>query len=190
MPKINGFEMLELCDEKPGVIFTTAFDEFALKAFEINAIDYLLKPFDKERFEAAIQKWIENHDKNKEHHNFQNLISQSNKNKEHLRIVVKNGHNIRIIPMQEIIYLEAYDDYVKIIIPEGTFLKKQTLGFYENLFESHNFLRVHRSFLLQLSQITKVEPFDKNGHIAILKNGTKLPLSRSGYTKLKDVLGL
>jgi two-component system LytT family response regulator len=190
MPKINGFEMLELCDEKPGVIFTTAFDEFALKAFEVNAIDYLLKPFNKERFDAAIQKWIENHDKNHEQTVVQNLLNHTNNNSEHLRIVVKNGHHIRIIPMHEIIYLEAYDDYVKIIVPEGTFLKKQTLGFYETLFESNNFLRVHRSYLLQLNQITKVEPFDKNGHVAILKNGTKLPLSRSGYAKLKEVLGL
>ncbi|MFO0322897.1 MAG: LytTR family DNA-binding domain-containing protein [Bacteroidota bacterium] len=89
-----------------------------------------------------------------------------------------------------IIYLEAYDDYVKIIVPEGTFLKKQTMGFYEKQFENNNFLRVHRSFLLQLNQITKVEPLEKNSHIAILKNGARIPLSRSGYAKLKEVLGL
>ena len=190
MPKINGFEMLELCDEKPGVIFTTAFDEYALKAFEVNAVDYLLKPFHKERFDLAMQKWLENHEKKQPQPAVQNLLNHVTLQGENNRIVVKNGHQIRIIPMQEIIYLEAYDDYVKIIVAEGTFLKKQTMAYYENQFESNNFLRVHRSFLVQLNQITKVEPFEKNGHIAILKNGANIPLSGSGYGKLKEVLGL
>jgi len=190
MPKINGFEMLELCDEKPSVIFTTAFDEFAIKAFEVNAIDYLLKPFSKERFDAAMLKWKMQREKTTEPVTFNTLLEQVNSNIENNRIVVKNGHHIRIIPVHEIIYLEAYDDYVKIIVADGTFLKKQTMGFYESLFESHNFLRVHRTFLLQLNQITKVEPFEKNAHVAVLKNGARLPLSRSGYAKLKEVLGL
>lgn len=190
MPKINGFEMLELCDEKPGVIFTTAFDEFALKAFEVNAIDYLLKPFNKERFDLAMQKWLNNHETKQSQPTIQNLLTQINQNNENNRIVVKNGHQIRIIPNHEIIYLEAYDDYVKIIVADGTFLKKQTMAYYENQFEANHFLRVHRSFLVQLNQITKVEPFEKNAHVAILKNGARIPLSRSGYAKLKEVLGL
>lgn len=190
MPKINGFEMLELCDEKPGVIFTTAFDEFALKAFEVNAIDYLLKPFNQERFDSAIQKWIEQHEKEHQPEPVENLLSHVAINGDKNRIVVKNGHHIRIITVNEILYLEAYDDYVKINVADGTFLKKQTMGFYESLFKENNFLRLHRSFLVQLNQITKVEPFEKNGHLAILKNGARIPLSRSGYAKLKDVLGL
>lgn len=190
MPKINGFEMLELCDEKPGVIFTTAFDEYALKAFEVNAVDYLLKPFNKERFDMAIQKWLLNSEQKQNNVSIDNLLAQTPSLADSNRIVVKNGHQIRIIPMNEIIYIEAYDDYVKITISEGTFLKKQTLSFYEKLFENDSFLRIHRSFLVQLNQITKVEPFEKNGHTAILKNGSKLPLSRSGYGKLKEVLGL
>ncbi len=190
MPKINGFEMLEVCDEKPGVIFTTAFDEYALKAFEVNAVDYLLKPFNKERFDLAMQKWLESREPKQQQPAVQNLLNHITLQGDNNRIVVKNGHQIRIIPIEEIIYLEAYDDYVKIIVADGTFLKKQTMTYYENQFEANKFLRVHRSYLVQLNQITKVEPFEKNGHIAILKNGTNVPLSRSGYGKLKEVLGL
>lgn len=190
MPKINGFEMLELCDDKPGVIFTTAFDEYALKAFEVNAIDYLLKPFSKERFDFAFQKWLDHHEKNQEIPVLQNLLSQTGNQWDHHRIVVKNGHNIRIIPVNEIIYLEAFDDYVKVIVQDGTFLKKQTMAYYEKQLESENFIRVHRSYLVQINQITKVEPFEKNSHVAVLKNGVRIPLSRSGYAKLKDELGL
>jgi two-component system LytT family response regulator len=190
MPKINGFEMLELCEEKPGVIFTTAFDEYALKAFELNAVDYLLKPFNKERFDNALNKWIEFSEKKHPQLEVQNLLNHINSNNDTHRIVVKNGTQIRIIPIHEIIFLEAYDDYVKINVNDGTFIKKQTMSYYENQLNSNQFLRVHRSFLVQLNQITKVEPFEKNGHIAILKNGARIPLSRSGYAKLKDVLGL
>jgi DNA-binding LytR/AlgR family response regulator len=118
------------------------------------------------------------------------LLNQANNQIENNRIVVKNGHHLRIIPVEEIIYIEAYDDYVKIHVTDATLLKKQTLGFYEKAYEKNNFLRVHRSYLIQLNQITKVEPFEKNGHIAILKNNSKIPLSRSGYVKLKEVLGL
>jgi two-component system LytT family response regulator len=190
MPKINGFEMLELCEEKPGVIFTTAFDEFALKAFEVNAIDYLLKPFNLERFNEALNKWTIAKENSNQSIALNNLLNQANSQSDNNRIVIKNGHHIRIISIEEILYLEAYDDYVKIHVKDATLLKKQTLGFYEKTFEKNNFLRVHRSYLIQLNQITKVEPFEKNGHIAILKNNSKIPLSRSGYAKLKDVLGL
>lgn len=190
MPKINGFEMLELCEYKPGVIFTTAFDEYALKAFEVNAIDYLLKPFNKERFDTALKKWIENHKETGHHKKVDQLITDPNIQKDHNRIVVKNGQQIRIIPVEEIIYLEACDDYVKIIVPDGICIKKQTMAYYETHFEPYNFLRVHRSYLLQLNQIAKVEPYEKNGHLAILKNGSRIPLSRSGYAKLKEALGI
>jgi two-component system LytT family response regulator len=189
MPKINGFEMLELCDEKPGVIFTTAFDEYAIKAFEVNAIDYLLKPFTKERFDIALKKWKESNEQKNESTKIENLLEHTTTQSEKNRIVVKNGHQIRIIPVHEIIYLEAYDDYVKIYVNDGIFLKKQTMAYYENIFASSNFIRVHRSFLVQLNQITKVEPFEKNGHVAILKNGAKLSLSRAGFINLKEKLG-
>jgi two-component system, LytTR family, response regulator len=186
MPKINGFEMLELLDEQPGVIFTTAFDNYALKAFEANAIDYLLKPFSQERFDAALSKWQEK--RTIETINLNEVPAKQPE--ERARIVVKAGNDIRIIPVQEVLYLEAYDDYVKIHTKDGLFLKKKTMSYYEETLDSAHFVRVHRSYILPISQLTRIEPLEKDSHVALLKNGARLPLSRSGYTRLRGVLGL
>lgn len=191
MPKINGFEMLELVEQQPGVIFTTAFDNYALKAFEANAVDYLLKPFSQERFDAALKKWqekrsIETADK-------QSLdLSEvpAKQPEERTRIVVKAGNDIRIIPVQDVLYLEAYDDYVKIHTKDGLFLKKKTMGYYEQALDAAQFVRVHRSFMIPIAQLTRIEPLEKDSHVALLKNGVRIPLSKSGYTKLRTVLGL
>lgn len=191
MPKINGFEMLELIDEPPHIIFTTAFDEYALKAFEANAVDYLLKPFSKERFDKAMQKWMEKRAENNSGKSTKSLIeSVAKQPEEQLRVVVKQGSNIRIIPVQEIHYFEAYDDYVKIHTANDTFLKKKTMAYFENTLSSAEFVRVHRSFIVQLSQITRIEPMGKDTHVALLKNGVRVSLSKSGYSRLRDVLGL
>lgn len=191
MPKINGFEMLELLDQPPSVIFTTAFDEYAMKAFETHAIDYLLKPFSKERFDKAIQKWLQQRNQSEPKTTSQTLISaEIRQPEERNRIVVKEGSNIRIIPVHEINYIEAYDDYVKIFTQKEMFLKKKTLSFYEQSLDNAQFVRVHRSYLIQLNQLTKIEPLEKDTHIALLKTGAKIPLSKTGYTKLKTVLGL
>lgn len=189
MPKINGFEMLELIEQPPAVIFTTAFDEYAIKAFEAHAIDYLLKPFNKERFDKALQKWLSqkhNDDKNKT----VLLPEDVRQPEERNRIVVKEGGNIRIIPVNDIQYIEAYDDYVKIFTPKEMFLKKKTMTFYEQILDPSQFVRVHRSYIIQLSQLTRIEPLEKDTHIALLKTGAKIPLSKAGYSKLKSVLGL
>lgn len=190
MPKINGFEMLELLDEMPCVIFTTAFDEYAIKAFEANAIDYLLKPFSKERFDLAIEKWkVKQTNPNKKE--LQAILENSNKQpEERNRIVVKNGSDIRIVPVNEIMYIEAYDDYVKIFTKDSYFLKKKTMNYYEEVLEPSVFFRSHRSFIINLQQLTKIEPLEKNTYVALLKNGKKIPLSRSAYSKLKEILGL
>lgn len=191
MPKINGFEMLEILDYQPSIIFTTAFDEYAIKAFEAQAIDYLLKPFSKERFDKAIEKWLQNR-KQLSNVSVQNAISEiaAKQPDEHLRIVVKNGSNIQIIPTKDVYYIEAYDDYVKIYTSSGMFVKKKTLSFYEQNLDPSQFIRIHRSYIIQLQQLTKVEPYDKTNHIALLKNGSKVPLSRSGYARLKELLGI
>ncbi|MEX2235527.1 MAG: response regulator [Cyclobacteriaceae bacterium] len=185
MPKINGFEMLELLDETPGVIFTTAFDEYAIKAFEAQAVDYLLKPFSKDRFDKAMGKWLQ-----QRQGVTPSVPREIHQPEESNRIVVKEGSNIRIIPAAEIIYLEAYDDYVKIFTAKEMFLKKKTMSFYEQTLNSSQFIRVHRSYMIQLSQITRIEPLEKDTHLAILKTGVKIPLSKTGYAKLKSVLGL
>jgi two-component system LytT family response regulator len=189
MPKINGFEMLELIENPPSVIFTTAFDEYAIKAFEAHAIDYLLKPFSKERFDKAMQKWLQQrqHAQEKTAVSIPESIRQP---EEKNRIVVKEGGNIRIIPVHEILYLEAYDDYVKIYTAKEMFLKKKTMSFYESTLDPAQFVRVHRSYILQLAQLTRIEPLEKETYVALLKNNTRIPLSKTGYTKLKSVLGL
>lgn len=190
MPKINGFEMLELIDQPPAVIFTTAFDEYAMKAFETHAIDYLLKPFSKERFDKALQKWQQQNQS--EVKSVQQVVvnEEIRQPEERNRIVVKEAGNIRIIPVHEVQYLEAYDDYVKIYTAKEMFLKKKTMGFYEQSLDASLFVRVHRSYMIQLNQLTRIEPLEKDSHVALLKSGVRIPLSKSGYTKLKSVLGL
>lgn len=191
MPKINGFEMLELLDQPPAVIFTTAFDEFAIKAFDAHAIDYLLKPFSQERFNKAVEKWQQQKDQAELVKNTQALLQTTASAPDRQdRIVVKIGTKIRIIPEPDILYLEADDDYIKVYTPDGAYLKSKTMGYFENSLDPKKFIRVHRSYMLQISQITRIEPYEKDSHVAILKNGAKVPVSRSGYAKLKQVLGL
>jgi two-component system LytT family response regulator len=189
MPKINGFEMLELLDTPPAVIFTTAFDEFAIKAFEANSVDYLLKPFSTDRFAAAIEKW--NKRNTSVANPLSNLLQNSQKQaEERNRIVVKNGVDIKIIPAQDIQYIEAYDDYVKIFTADSYYLKKKTMSYYGQVLDESMFYRTHRSFIINLEQLTKIEQLEKNTYLAILKNGKKIPLSRNGYIKLKELLGI
>ncbi|XOV67032.1 MAG: LytR/AlgR family response regulator transcription factor [Fluviicola sp.] len=187
MPKINGFEMLELIDEPPAVIFTTAFDEYAIKAFEASAIDYLLKPFAKDRFEKAVHKFISSNNTSSVQL-FQNL-SQS-RSDEHLRIVVKDGGEIKIIPTAEVLFIEAYDDYVKIHTKEGYHLKKKTIGHYEKALPSELFMRIHRSFIINIDALSKIESFEKNSYRATLSDGNVVPISRTAYPLLKTALGL
>jgi len=192
MPKINGFEMLELLDVIPPVIFATAFDEYAIKAFETNAIDYLLKPFSKDRFNTALTKWKNKKEGDKSaEKNIQSLMESSDKQSdEKHRIVVKNNSEITIVPVHDIFYIEAYDDYVKIFTKDNYHLKKKTMNYYEEVLDPAQFFRVHRSFIINLQQLTRIEPMEKNSHIALLKSGKKIPLSRPGYSKLKEKLGI
>ena len=190
MPKINGFEMLELLEQPPAVIFTTAFDEFAIKAFEAHAIDYLLKPFNQERFDKAIAKWLDQKNKPSDARTEDLLETASHSPAQSSRIVVKNGSKIKIIPVHDIYYLEAADDYVKIHTQEGYFLKNKTMNHFENVLDRQQFVRSHRSYIVNVQQITRIDPYEKDNHIAILRTGAKVPVSRGGYGKLKAVLGL
>jgi two-component system, LytTR family, response regulator len=192
MPKINGFEMLELLDTLPSVIFATAFDEFAIKAFEANAVDYLLKPFSKDRFDTAINKWLAKNDNDTSFEkNISSLLENSDKQSdEKHRIVVKNNSEITIVPVTDVFYIEAYDDYVKIFTKDTYHLKKKTMNYYEQILDPSLFFRVHRSYIINLEQLTRIEPMEKNSHVALLKSGKKIPLSRPGYAKLKDKLGI
>ena len=188
MPKINGFEMLELIESPPAVIFTTAFDDYAIKAFEAHAIDYLLKPFSKDRFDKAVQKWLTQKTPSK---NTQALLEATSRQaEEQHRIVVKKGANIVIIPVHKVYYLEAYDDYVKIHTAEGFYLKKKTMSHFEQLLNPVQFVRVHRSYMINLQELTRIEPLEKDSHVVLLKSGMRIPLSQSGYAKLKGMLGI
>ncbi len=188
MPRLNGFEMLELIDNRPSVIFTTAFDEFALKAFEAHAIDYLLKPVVKERFSKAIEKW-KGSVPTKVAPDFSPILENNVYEGYQHRIVVKDNGLIRIIPANEIHYLEADDDYVRIVTKGGTYLKKSTLAHLEQTLDPQQFVRVHRSYLIPVSQLLRIEPYEKESHIALLQCGAKVTVSKTGMAKLKGLLG-
>ncbi|HLY72204.1 MAG TPA: response regulator [Puia sp.] len=191
MPKINGFEMLELVEQPPAVIFTTAFDEYAIKAFESHAVDYLLKPFSKERFDKAMVKWNESGHATVAKTNTQSLLeSVSQSPAQSNRIVVKLAGKIKIIPVDEIFYLEGADDYVKIFTKEGSFLKNKTMNYFEKTLDGQHFVRTHRSYIINVQLITRIEPYEKDSHVAILKSGAQVAVSKTGYAKLKQVLGL
>ncbi|WP_316806644.1 LytR/AlgR family response regulator transcription factor [Pedobacter agri] len=188
MPKISGFEMLELVEDKPAVIFTTAFDEFAIKAFEVNAVDYLLKPIDKSRFDAAIKKLPTrlNQSENTEAVLDAAALSPAQNN----RVVVKKDGVIKIIPTGDINYLEADDDYVKLSTADGVFYKNKTMSYFEQTLDSTQFIRIHRSYIINLAQVTKIELKEKDSYVVLLKSDIWLPVSKTGYVKLKAALGL
>jgi two-component system, LytTR family, response regulator len=186
MPKLNGFEMLELTENPPEVIFITAHNDFAIRAFERNAIDYLLKPFSQERLIAAVSKARDKiaagdgGDKR-----IPKLIQQPLTEKLE-RIVVKTGTKIRIIPLDKIIYLEAQDDYIMVYTDEGKHLKQGTMKYYEDHLDESRFIRVHRSYIVRIDQVTQLEPYGKDSYVLKLKNGTALKVSRNGLKNLKE----
>jgi two-component system LytT family response regulator len=187
MPKITGFEMLELVENPPAVIFTTAFDEFAVKAFDAMAIDYLLKPFSMSRFSQAIDKFlqqflVENNTTKSEE--FSGLAEKRE------RLVVRVKNEIKIIPTAQVVYFEAEDDYIAIHTQSGKYLKKMTMKSLEEAMDPSKFVRVHRSFILNVDQIAKIEPYERENYLVKLLNGGQVPVSKSGYSRLRQVLGL
>ena len=188
MPKLSGFELLEVLDEKPEIIFTTAFDHYAIKAFDMNAIDYLLKPFSQERFDEALLKAVDRIRKgNTKGVSIQNFSdSQEEGSATISRIVVKKGSSIKFIPTNNINYIMAEDDYVMIWHKEGKALKQQTMKYYENNLDSEDFARIHRSAIVRINLIESIEPYGKDTYRAILKDGTSIPVSRTGYKNLKE----
>jgi two-component system, LytTR family, response regulator len=190
MPKINGFEMLELVEEPPAVIFTTAFDEYALKAFETHSVDYLLKPFSQERFNKAISRFLDQQNLSGQKTATESLLrSKQELSGQNERIVVRVSGKIKIIPVSQVLYIEAADDYVKIHTGEGGFLKNKTMGFYEDSL-ADGFVRTHRSYIVNVQEITRIDPYEKEGHLAILRSGARIPVSKAGYARLRQVLGI
>ncbi len=188
MPKLNGFEMLELIDNPPEIIFITAHNDYAIRAFEMNAVDYLLKPYSQERLISAVQKAAEKiktgTGKDKK---MDQLIHQPLSEKLE-RIVVKTGTKIKVIPVDKINYFEAQDDYIMLYTDEGKHLKQGTMKYYEDHLDSSKFIRVHRSFIVRIDQVVQLEPYSKDNYLLKLKNGTALKVSRNGLKNLKDKL--
>lgn len=186
MPKIDGFELLELLDYQPSVIFCTAYDQYAIKAFDKNALDYLLKPFSKNRFNEAITK-IQSSETREEK---LGLPTPQDYRQPLSRIVVKDRKEIVIIDVDKIYYLEAQDDYVEIHTAQGKWLKQQTMKYFEEALDETKFVRVHRKYIIKLDEIYKLDKLGKESHIAVLKSGVTVLVSASGYQKLKQQLGI
>lgn len=191
MPRLTGIEMVEVLTEKPEIIFITAYDQFAIRAFELNAVDYLMKPFHKRRFFEAVKKAVDKIRSgagNKEPAS--HLLSKKTDPSLPInRLVVRKGSSINLIPVEQIRYIEAQDDYVMIYHSQGKALKQQTLKFCEDNLPGKDFVRIHRSFIVNVGEIKRIEPYGKDTHMAILNSGDKLPVSRSGYKQLKEGLG-
>jgi two-component system LytT family response regulator len=190
MPKLTGFEILDLMEIRPEIIFVTAYDQFAVKAFELNAIDYILKPYNKSRFEGALKKAMDKIRKNEKNEETLNKVIEYNRmNHEILnRIALKKGHLIRIIEVENIFYIEAQDDYTMIYTENEHFLKDATMNYFENKLDTNIFMRIHRSYIVNIKLIEKIEHYEKESYIVILKNKTKLKTSRTGYKLLKEKL--
>jgi len=190
MPKLTGFEMLEVLEYQPEIIFTTAYDQFAIRAFEQNAVDYLLKPFSRERFADAINKLKERLGRHKkEEPNLEKIKKHLEATEERLhRVVIKKSGKIHVISTDDINYLEAQDDYVMVYTLEGRYLKQQTMKYFERHLDPESFIRVHRSYIVHVQSIERIEPYEKTNFILILKDGNKVPVSRSGMQVLKERL--
>lgn len=188
MPKLDGFEVLELIGNEFAVIFVTAYDEHALRAFEVHAVDYLLKPFRAERFEAALARAKERIGKKlpAEHEKLAAAARIPGEYAE--RIVVKDGTRVQVIPVAKLDYVEAQDDYVSLASAGKKYLKQQTISSLESSLDPKSFVRIHRSCIANLERVNRLEPYGKDTHVAILSDGTRLPVSRAGYARLKDFL--
>jgi two-component system LytT family response regulator len=189
MPKITGFEMLELIENPPVVIFSTAFDQYAIKAFELNATDYLLKPYSEVRFEEAVKKALAKIGQKESNQKELEDLKETRSEQESLdRIVVKTGNKIQILALNQVHHFEAQDDYVAIHSDQGKFLKLMRMKALENGLPTGDFVRIHRSHIVNVKHIEKLELYEKDSYILYLKNGQQLPVSRSGHGRLKEVL--
>jgi two-component system, LytTR family, response regulator len=191
MPKLDGFEVLELVGDDTAVVFVTAYDSYAIKAFEVHAVDYLLKPFGADRFEAALKR---------AKGRLAGKLPESAPNASELavaarppaqfldRIAVRDGTRVYIIPLAKLDYAEAQDDYVALAAEGKKHLKQQTISSLESALDPSRFMRIHRSYIVNLERVARVEPYSKDSYIAVLANGAQLPVSRAGYARLRAFL--
>jgi two-component system LytT family response regulator len=188
MPKLDGFEVLELIDPPPAVIFVTAYDEYAMRAFDVHAVDYLLKPFHLDRLKKALEKARGRLGKPKPVAS--ELTAAARPPGQTLeRVVVKDGTKVHIIPIGKLDYVEAQDDYIALHSDKKNYLKQQTISSIEAQLDPQRFVRIHRSYVVNLERIARIEPYTKDSRVAVLTDGTQLPVSRSGHARLKELLG-
>lgn len=188
MPKITGFEMLELLEHKPHIIFATAYDQYALKAFEYNAADYLLKPYSKVRLNEAIEKVAERIAIEGSESEVADKVSDFPRDEYLDRIVVKDRHKINIIPVDEVRYIESMDDYVMIYTANSRHMKQKTMKYFESALDPNHFIRIHRSYIVKVEEINEIQQYEKESYIVILHDKTKLKVSKTGYKNLKEIL--
>jgi two-component system, LytTR family, response regulator len=187
MPKLDGFEVLDLIGGDVQTIFVTAHDQYALRAFDVHAVDYLLKPFNRERFEAALERA---RNRMGGHAPAPAELAAAARPQRYLeRMVVKDGARVHIIPVSKLDYAEAQDDYVSLVSQGKSYLKQQTIASLEESLDPRQFVRIHRSYLVNLDRVVKMEPYTKDSRIAVLSDGKQLPVSRSGYQRLTELLG-
>ena len=184
MPKLDGFEVLELLDSKPKVVFVTAYDEFAVRAFEVHAVDYLLKPFSEARFAEVIahaERMVRLDER-------QPTVAINDARRPLQRIAFREGAGIEVVPVQRIDYLVAQDDYVHVHAKGQKYVKQQTLTELEQLLDPARFVRIHRSYVINVESLQKVEPYAKDSRVVILRDGARIPVSRAGFERLKGML--
>jgi two-component system, LytTR family, response regulator len=187
MPKLDGFEVLELIGTEMAIVFVTAYDEYALRAFDIHAVDHLLKPFGAERFEVALQR-VKQRLGGKLPPATEISSSARPPTRYAERIAVRDGTRVHIIPAAKLDYAEAQDDYVGLCAEGKTHLKQQTISSLETVLDPAQFVRIHRSYVVNLEKVTKIEPYSKDNYVVVLTNGIRLPVSRSGYSRLRGLL--
>jgi two-component system, LytTR family, response regulator len=197
MPRLSGFDVLELIGTEVPVIFVTAYDQYAMRAFDVHAVDYLLKPVARERFEAALERAKARvADKSRTEvrpepagPSAAELAAAARAPKQYLeRIVVKDGTRVTLIPIAKLDYAEAQDDYVALASEGKKHLKQQTIASLEACLDPEQFVRVHRSYVVNFERVVRIEPYGKDSRLAILRDGTRLPVSKTGYARLKALL--
>ena len=191
MPKLSGFEVLELLgDRAPAVIFSTAFDEYALKAFEVHAVDYLLKPVEPARLREAVERARERLRTHAPQPSAAQLaVSARPPGKTLERVLIRHEGRVHVLPVERIDYVEAQDDYLSFAVGGKHLRKQQTMSDLESQLDPTRFVRIHRSFILNIERLARIDLYGKDSWLAILSDGSKLPMSRTGHAKLKELIG-
>jgi two-component system LytT family response regulator len=193
MPKLDGFEVLELIDPATAVIFVTAYDEYAMRAFEARAVDYLLKPFGENRLWKALdrarERFAMDGDKKVPGSHAELAAAARPPHQKLERVVVRDGAKVHIIPITKLDYVEAQDDYISLHSEKKNYLKQQPISVLESQLDPREFVRIHRSYLVRLERIARIEPYAKDSRVVVLNDGTQLPVSRAGQARLKELLG-